>query len=222
MNVVLTNLLTKVKDPARRKFMRAHPDMFAALRESVHAHGHHLIVFHDCLHAPNDEQTSFVRVVKGGNPYFARWRHIAHWLGQVDHIDKVWCVDATDVVMLRDPFPHMRPGVLYSGADRQPTLGGDSPDHRWLYDNHPSHREWCIAHPDRPFLNPGILGGDHADVLAATTALGVGPDQEMTDMGAWQQIAHERFNGRLVTGHPVHTEYRALDHANPDAWWAHK
>lgn len=219
MNVVITNLLTKVKDPSRRRFMRAHPDMFAALRDSVEAHGQRLVVLHDCLHA---QDAGFVRMVKGGNPYFQRWRNIARWLNLATDVEQVWCVDATDVVMLHDPFPHMQPGVLYSGSDLQPTLGGDTEHHRWLYDHHPSRAQFYADHPDAPFLNPGILGGSAADVLAACRALGAESDKEMTDMGAWQQIAHDLFGDRLVTGHPVHTEYRAMDHGNPDAWWAHK
>ena len=55
MNVVVTNLLTKVKDPSRRTFMRSHPDMFAALRDSVEAHGQRLVILHDCLHVQDDE-----------------------------------------------------------------------------------------------------------------------------------------------------------------------
>src|SRR6188768_903381 len=182
MSIVFTNLLTKVKDPSRRTFMRAHPDMFAALRASVHAHGHHLFVFHDCLRCPDDDQTTFVRVLKGGNPYFARWRNIARWLHLAGDVGNVWCVDATDVVMLHDPFPHMTVGAMYSGSDLQPTLGGETAHHDWLYSNHPSRRQFYADHPDAPFLNPGILGGSSADVLAACETLGAEGDREMTDM----------------------------------------
>jgi hypothetical protein len=180
-------------------------------------------VLHDSLYLEDDEQTTFVRVRKGGNPYFQRWRNIAQWLTyHSEDIEQVWCVDATDVIMLHDPFPHMQPGKFYSGSDLRPTLGGDTPDHQWLYTHHPSRRQFYVEHPDLPFLNPGIIGGSVGDVLAVCVALGNEPDREMTDMGAWQQIAHDMFNGQMVTGHPVHTEYRALDHGNPDAWWAHK
>ncbi len=222
MNVVLTNLLCKKKDPARRTFMSSDPSMFAALRASVHAHGHKLIVFHDSLYLDDDELTTYCRVLKGGNPYFQRWRNIAKWLTYASNdAELVWCVDATDVVMLNDPFPHMQSGAFYSGSEPR-RLIGETDHHEWLFRHHPSRRQFFIDHPTLPFMNPGIIGGNVAGVLAAATALGAEPDREMTDMGAWQQICHDLFDGKVITGHPVHTEYRALDHTNREAWWAHK
>jgi hypothetical protein len=221
VNIVVTNLLNAVKDPSRRRRWQPDPALFSTLRDSVAAHGLNLIVLHDCLDAEPDAHTSYVKVLRGGNPYFQRWRNIATLLQEYDDDDLVWCVDATDVVMLHDPFPHMQPGVLYSGSEPRSVKGGTK-HHEWLYDNHPSRIEFYESHPELLFMNPGILGGSAADVLAACEALGDEPDVEMTDMGAWQQIAHELFGDRIVTGHPVHTEYRAMDHGNPEAWWAHK
>ncbi|HEY3484318.1 MAG TPA: hypothetical protein VGK49_02990 [Ilumatobacteraceae bacterium] len=222
MNLVVTNLLTAVKDPSRRRRWKNDPSLFAALRESVAAHGQRLIVLHDCLDVEPDKTTSFVRTPPGGNPYFARWRNIAMLLRRYGKVaDLVWCVDATDVVMLHDPFPHMQPGAVYSGSEPR-SVCGDTEHHEWLYTNHPSRIGFYESHPELLFMNPGILGGSAVDVLAACDALGAEPDVEMTDMGAWQQIAYDLFGDRIVTGHPVHTEYRALDHTNPEAWWAHK
>lgn len=220
MNVVVTNLLTATRDPARFTRWRPNPDHFAALHRSTARLGVHLVVLHDCLTLEGSETISFVSMGKGGNPYFARWRNIARWVETVD-VDRVWCVDATDVVMLHDPFPHMQPNAIYSGSEPRP-LAGTTEHHDWLYTNHPSRIDFYESHPELPFMNPGILGGSADDVLAACEALGAEPDVEMTDMGAWQQIAHDVFGDRIVTGHPVHTEYRAVDHTNPEAWWAHK
>jgi hypothetical protein len=222
VDITITNLLTARRDPARRKRMSSDLSMFQALRASIAAHGQRLVMLHDCLRCDDDETTSFVRVPPGGNPYFQRWRNITDYLKLAgDTIERVWCVDATDVVMLHDPFPHMIPGEFYTGSEPR-SLVGDTDHHHWLYRHHPSRQWFYDAHPELFYMNPGILGGDVGDVLTASSALGAEPDHEMTDMGAWQQICHDLFGDRVRTGHPVHTLYRALDHDNPDAWWAHK
>lgn len=219
-DVVVTCILNNTKDPQRgRRISRRHAT-FAALQQSVVERHLRLVILHDCLRHTASPTTTFVEVAKGGNPYFHRWQVIADWLETAD-VDRVWCVDATDVVMLHDPFPHMQPGVLYSGSEPR-RLGVDDEHMEWLRSGHPTYAAFCDAHPERWYMNPGILGGDTVDVLRAARMLAAyEAPTELTDMGAWQHIAY-LFDDKLVTGHPVHTEYRAYDHTNPDAWWAHK
>lgn len=219
-DVVLTCFLNNTRDPARGKKWKADVKLVDALRRSVVSRGHPLVVLHDCLTRHNAALTTFCRVVPGGNPYFHRWQVIADWLDDHDDIDRVWCVDATDVVMLNDPFPQMQRDVLYSGSEPR-RLGGSDEHNAWLRDNHPNYAAFCDAHTEQLFMNPGILGGDAELVGQVSRMLANSICGDMTDMGAWQQIAH-RFTDQLVTGYPVHTEYRAQIKVDPHAWWAHK
>lgn len=219
MDVVVTCLLTNTKDPQRGRRMSTRSHMWVELQHSVARHHVPLVMLHDCLTNTASLTTTYVRVAPGGNPYFHRWQVIADWLDTAN-VDRVWCVDATDVVMLHDPFPHMQPGVLYSGSEPR-RLGNGDEHNAWLRGNHPAYAEFCDAHPELLYMNPGILGGSATDVAWAARQLADAQvPGELTDMGAWQQIAH--MFDRLQTGHPVHTEYRAYDHTDPTAWWAHK
>lgn len=220
-DVVLTCLLTNTPDPARiGKRWQANVQLFGALRRSVLSRGIQLVVLNDCLTRPSTPLLTFQRVPLGGNPYFHRWQVIADWLDAHLDIDRVWCVDATDVIMLNDPFPTMQRGVLYSGSEPR-RLGGPDESNRWLRDNHPNFAAFCDAHPEQLFMNPGIVGGDAGLVNAAARLLADAICDDMTDMGAWQQIVH-KFADLIVTGYPIHTEYRAQVKADPLAWWAHK
>src|SRR5699024_10445488 len=105
-DVVLTCLLTSQGDPQRGKPMSADPKVFATLRKSV---GDRLVVLHTDL---DEDTVRRVRVEQCINPYFERWLQYFHWLRDHPEVGFVWCVDATDVEMLRDPFPEMQPGTL--------------------------------------------------------------------------------------------------------------
>jgi hypothetical protein len=215
MNGVVTVLLTSQPDPQRRRHLPSDVAVIDELRRSVHAHGHHLTVLHDCLDEPDDERTAFVRVEPGGNPYWYRWALIAdHLAGSDDGL--VWCVDGTDVEMLNDPFPHMVPGVLYVGSEGE-RIGGAP--FGWLRSTAPSMSAWLGAHTHEMTLNLGVVGGDRATVRALAAAL---RDAESSgdayEMGVFQRIARQ-FS--YETGPRIHTQFRAQDRSS-SAWWRHK
>lgn len=225
MNVVLTHLLTGVPDPQRGRRWKPDPGIVGALRESVERHGHQLVVLTDCLTEGSDTLgvgagwTTFVRVPPGGSPYWYRWDLSASWLGAHPDVLWAWCVDASDVEMLNDPFPHMRPGLLYAGSEER-TLG--HPGSRdWIVKGDPSVAEWVDARPGLPVLNMGTLGGHRDMVLEAAEALTARNHGQPWELGAFQQIGYEQFAGRLVTGPMVHTRFLAQEHDSL-AWWRHK
>lgn len=227
-DVVLTCLLTRQTDPQRSKPMDAKPEALAALRKSVK--GHRFIVLHTDL--PEGSLPEQVKVEQYINPYFERWLRYFHWLRDHPEVGRVWCVDGTDVTMLRDPFPEMEPGVLYVGSEPS-TLRNE-----WMLKHHPDRKinTFMREHPNLQLLNAGLLGGDRQTVMAfcqamckeffddhtewifgwETERLGVG------DMGAFQWVARNRFGDRLSYGSYVNTVFKADETNNKVSWWKHK
>ena len=221
-NVVITSLFTQHPDPQSGRHWEADVSLLTAV-DSVHRHGWHAVVISDCLDLDDTPTTTFVRVDNDiPNAYWARWRHIAAFLSQPGDWRYVWCVDATDVVMLNDPAPHMRPGPLYIGSE--PT---DGPNARnvgfwWMRHLHPDHATWIDDHADEQLLNCGIVGGDVGTIREFASAMTIGwPSADVTDMAFANRIARGAFPG-FITGPPVHTSMWSFVTADPEAWFAHK
>ncbi len=218
-DVVITWLLTGVPDPQRGTHLPSTVDTVGELRASVRGHGRHLVVLHDCLDEPDDDLTTFARVPVGSNPYFYRWRVTAWWLEAHPEVERVWCVDGTDVEMLNDPFPHMEPGRFYVGSEEKTYRHPDTGP--WLRQHCPSVVPLLDQHPDQRILNVGTFGGDRGDVLEVARALadaeGDGDDWEL---GVFQSLMLTRFPDH-VTGPPVHTRFLAGERVS-DCWWRHK
>lgn len=223
-DVVITCLLTAVPDPQRKEYLPSDVAVIDELRRSVHRHGRRLIVLHDCLDEPDDELTTFVRVPKGGNPYWHRWRVIEAYLQRhADELRFVWCVDGTDVEMLNDPFPHMEFGDIYVGSeDAQLGTPPDGGTPTWLRGHCPSFTAWFAANPDEHVLNVGTVGSScHWVMLLASLLEGREFDGDDYEMGAFNWLMRTTFASRLVTGHPVHSKFLANDRRS-SAWWRHK
>src|SRR5688572_19257957 len=114
-DLVISVYVNAAADPERNHWLSA--DAGAAtssLVHSVHANGREVVILSDCA-----EGGPFVRVEPrpDTNPYFHRWRLIRDYLALHEDIARVFCVDATDVEMLADPFPHMEPGRIYIGSE---------------------------------------------------------------------------------------------------------
>jgi hypothetical protein len=220
MDIVATVFLSVAGDP-QRPGAWYDPGFVDTLRSSIHRHGHRLTVFWDDTQFVTWDPyplEQFIAVPSGGNPYWYRWQLYADWLRTVD-CDRVWLVDATDVEMLHDPFPHMEPGALYVGSE--PTVIGGPESNRasaWLYWNHPSTVDWFTAHQDWLILNAGIVGGDRATVVPIVEAMAAAVCDDLTDMGAFNRIVRDVPH---VTGPIVHTVFRRNETDSP-AWWRHK
>jgi hypothetical protein len=214
--IVLTTLLTSTPDPQRGTRWACSPMLVESLARSVIHHGYELVVLHDESVTGVPMASSRWEMIERGhrNPYFARWEAIAGHLRGLD--GPVWCVDATDVEMLRKPSITHDLDVVFCGSE--PT----TVDCRWLVDNHPYTGWVAAAFPRTALLNAGILGG-HAETVRriALAIVGQANNQDQTDMGAFN-IALRDADLRVVTGDPVHTAFRADEREHPTAWWRHK
>src|SRR5690606_20557713 len=228
-DVVITTLFTKLKDPQRGNRMQASVSLLKALHKSLN--GRKLVVLHDELSSPELPNTEFVKVSSGLNPYFQRHLAVYQYLRAHPEIGRVWCVDGTDVEMLRDPFPEMEPGTLYVGSETS-TLRNS-----WMLRNHPDTKiqEFFKSHPNYQLLNAGLIGSDRETVMAFTHAIvkeffddqidwimgwehgraGVG------DMGFFNVVAYEKFADVLSYGSHVNFFFKQ-EAAYEISWWKHK
>jgi N-terminal domain of galactosyltransferase len=225
-NVVLTTYLAAQPDPQRGTRWTPDDSQLDELRQSVQRHGRRLVILHDCLDAADTELVTHVRVpagAPGGSPYVHRWLCYWRYLREHPEIDQVWCVDGTDVEMLRDPFPEMG-DRLYVGDEQQPLCLP------WMIYQHggsPQLLEFFSANRGTQLLNAGITGGRRETVMSfcrdvlkycAENAREVGP----MDMGPFNYVARTWYAGMITHGRQVNTVFQAYDRAGTESWWRHK
>lgn len=212
-NAVVTTLLCSAPDPQRGVHWQPDGRLLDTLAGSIT--GADLTVLHDTPLRSPVPVANYRAVPGGANPYHHRWTVIADWLATCD-AEWVWCVDATDVEMLREPWGHMEPGVIYCGSEEGATWS-----HPWMVDHHPSIR---LVAADQPLMNAGLLGGDVDTVRwfvqMIRSYLSLWGAEDLTDMAAFNRTAL-RFDD-LRTGPQVHTRFRAEERTHPTAWFRHK
>lgn len=233
-DVVITTMLTSLPDPQNGRMLSGKTNMFSGLADSIQFGK--FVVLNDCftddtkMKTGNGNDVQFVNVVNNINPYFGRWVAIYQYLRGCRNVGKVWCVDATDVVQLRDPFSELEDGVLYIGQE-QSTLAND-----WIIRNHNDAdvMDFIKENKNLTLLNPGTVGGDYAVVLEFAQAMmsywfdGYAKYQNrwkqvcgIGDMAATQKIGYEQFAGRLFYGASVNTLFKG-EKKDEYAMWKHK
>lgn len=242
MNLVMTCLFTGCVDPQRPKGsnpdweMRADVDQLMPLLLSIR--NSDVVVFHDelddddiiealgILYADPDahRHITFERwPTPTGNIYRDRWQVYRSYLKLHADARWVWCVDGTDVKMLRPPYEAMRDDRLYTCSEQGKTVTLP-----WLLNNHTSVRQWARLHPRFDLLNAGLCGGDFNTVFGFLNRLidyyfGDSDDAgDMTDMGAFNRCAWENYLSLLVYGPEVHTIFTAYEGDNGHSWWSHR
>lgn len=231
-NIVLTSYFTKHIDPQRAaKWAPDYGDV-ETLVSTVISRGNEVVILHDeGLAGPVSSQLKYVGVWTHINPYFQRWLSYHEYLvANRRKLEKVFCVDATDVEMLKNPFSHMECGVLYTG---------DEPGQiscEWMVRHHrsPILSSFFKRSGSKQLVNAGLLGGDVDIVIEFCKAMmdfyfeaesdsfhKKQPNAGMTDMGAFNYIVHTKFADRLQHGQMVNTTFKANERNNT-SWWKHK
>lgn len=212
-DVVLTCLFTSQPDPQRGKRMTPDPALSDGLLKSL---THESVVLCDFA----TDRSNFERVKTCESPYLQRWISYRQWLIAHPEVRYVWCVDATDVECLRDPFIDMQPGVLYCGWEN--TVIGCS----WMLDNHAASRPWIEANRSEPLLNAGVVGADRDTMLTFISRLLRvwaeaklnGSHDKAGDMAYFNRAA---YSMSPVFGPQITTLFKAEER---NAWslWKHK
>jgi hypothetical protein len=230
-DILLTSYFTGVPDTQRAGKWQASMDELQPLIQSLK--GFKLVVLHDCFDGlqmyPNVE---FVKVDTSVNPYFQRWISYRQYLQtNKDSIANVFCIDATDVELLKDPFQSLTPDRLYLG-DEVEVLGC-----QWMLNHHknPALLEFFKMNANMQLLNAGIAGGSidilldfihkvidyYFSVKTDSTLRGIS-DCGDTDMGAFNYVARTYFNDKIIHGSQINTRFKADEKTHPIAWFKHK
>lgn len=211
MNKVVACYFNSRPDPQRGYRWPADPAELKPLIDSV-PHDE-LVILHDCF---DDLPVENHRVECAQSPPIQRWHAFNTYLTAHPNIGFGWLVDSTDVVRLRDPWPHMRGGTLYCGWEPRP-VGCD-----WIREHASTYSEWVDTNYQRMLLNPGVLGGDHNTLLWLTCRMKSTSmlDDPLGEMAAFNMFAYD--HPHMVTGPFVAAVFDAWLRCDPNALWAHK
>lgn len=232
-NVVLTCYFTGQKDWQRDKHWEADYSALIPLINSIDD-GVEIVIFHDCFNEVVDARN--IKHIKvppiSHSASFNRWIHYADYLKAHPEIERVWCCDSTDVVMVNNPFPHMNPDAIYSGDEC--TVVGNA----WMRSNHsdPTMRGFIEAHNSLKLLNAGLLGGTRQKVIEvvdkivsfyferlqekATASYAV---NMYSDMGVYNHTLRTNYPRHIIHGRQVCTGFKRYEDTNGCiSWWKHK
>lgn len=228
-NIILTCLFSNINDPQRANPMSADKDILKPLIESMKGQDIVILNDFDSSISGNVEYLKVETFVK--NVYFQRWiSYYRYLLKRRNEIEKVFITDGSDVVMLRNPFEHLKENILYVGDEPEIT-GCD-----WMVKHHPHEllQQFIKGNTD-VLLNAGLCGGyidiviefinkflgfyykSITDSFSYKDKAGCGDP----DMGLFNYIARTHFNDRLVHGTQVNTVFKA-EKANNVSWFKHK
>lgn len=166
MNIIITTVLTGVLDPQRKRKWKVDHSIYQKLYDSCKRLKIHLVVLSDKLSEKEEEYLSVVRTESKINPYFQRWKSINQFLSGKD-FEKVYCVDATNVEVLNNPFDIITDMNVVVGCEE----GKLSCD--WILTKHKNLniKKFIQANYGLQLLNAGIIGSDINKILMFSYAL---------------------------------------------------
>lgn len=221
-DIVITTLFTGVEDPQRGEKWEASYELIRELHESCQSHGVELVLLTDDEFTyPDIDVVLFDKA--DTNPYFQRWISISDFLDGTRDIDRAWCVDATDVELLRNPWENMTGGTLHTGYEPSKV------NNRWLSQHHGLSAFSALfnKYGRQQLLNAGIVGGEASlvqqfaqDIVDLYEANG--RNLGLTDMAAFNDIAYRKYSHLLNFGSHICTEFKKYDKGNKVAIWRHK
>jgi hypothetical protein len=210
-NIILTNYLCDLKDPQNNEeWTKDNQErILKPLLDSAKKQDCEVVV----LEETGDDD----------NPYFQRWINIEKYLEKNTDIEKVFCVDASDILVLKNPFETLINGIVYIGTqnDKVGTL--------WLIYNHNSYPEvdFINLYRDYKLLNAGILGGYRETVLEYVKEINKirretkEAKRSLTDMAIFNLVGWTKFKSRIVIGKNVNTDFGQFE-VNDVSWFKHK
>lgn len=217
MNVILTAYFNSQVDPQRGLKWSGDDSELQALKNSV---TFPLVIFTDCLDKKNTKKIKNIPHNCKRSPYFERWFAYYSYLSDNEDIEKVFCVDATDVKMVQNPFKHMT-DRLYVGDEDQ-YLGTE-----WMLNNHPEPflKDFLRANRRKKLLNGGLVGGDRQTMLSFLESFIDYTirykDLGITDMGLLNYLFYTKFKGKVTHGFPINSEFKKYE-TRSDVWFLHK
>lgn len=216
MNVVLACYFNSQVDNQRGIYWNGDESELATLRESVKRNKQKLIIFSDCF-----EGKDIISHYPSRSPYIERWIVYRDYLVENKNIHKVYCVDATDTEMLKNPFIDMEEGRVYIGDENQ-KIGTP-----WMLENHPEPFmvDFFRGKAHR-MLNVGILGGYRETLVNLFDTFSSYAERYSdignTEMGLFNYLLYTKYKGVVTHGSPINTVFKAFDYDNKECLWRHK
>ena len=220
-NAVITNFLSGTPDPQSGLKYSFESHLISELVQSCQ--NQLLIVLSDCIELKSTNTLWYVQAKSEDNPYFQRWVNIRDYLIKSNH-NFIFCVDATDVEMVNNPFYELQEGKIYVGDENQ-VVGC-----KWIIDNHKidneDYREFMRKHSKSILLNAGVIGGDRETMLNFLDKLidlyhKTKEDYQMTDMALFNFVLYTYFSDKIEHGRKVTNVFKSYT-KNEKSWWKHK
>jgi glycosyltransferase involved in cell wall biosynthesis len=219
-NAILTCFFNGVTDPQRGNKWVADIEPLKPLIKSLK--GTKLIVFHDCLDVEDTESVQYIKVSTSLSPYFQRWITYREWILQnKDEYNSVFCVDATDVEVLREPLWDELGENIWVG-DEDELVGC-----QWMRNHNKGEalKKFVEENKNKQLLNAGILGGK-VEIVSEFIRQMIDfmhyEDAGQIDMGLLNYIAYNNWNDKIRTGRQVCTIFKKNEINNQVAWFKHK
>jgi glycosyltransferase involved in cell wall biosynthesis len=213
-DVVIACYFANVMDVQRGKAWLPDQRAIRKLQASVEAQGLEFVLIHNCFDLPN-------RVDISSSPYFERWLKEWQYLRNRKDIVNVFVVDATDVDMINNPFPHIERGKLYVGDEPGNTVAIP-----WMLTRHqePNVNAWLRENSTLPLLNCGVVGGRRQLVMDLCRDMYLYHfeyPQDQTEMGIFNRLMYTRYDGVIEYGRHVTSLFKKFEE-RPTSWWRHK
>lgn len=202
------------------------------------------IIFHNnfseatCLKYQHS-QLHFIRVKHDDatfSPNVYRYIVYREYLKQyAPKISHLFVTDATDVVMLKNPFED-----AFFNLNHEALFCGDEPsilDNDWMHHHSQTLRHKIDGYADyeaqfknEHLLNCGIIGGNVLIMNGFIEKLAAiheqfnrnNTSQYTGDMGAFNYLMRTVFNDYLLHGAPVNTVFKQYEKERTDCWFSHK
>lgn len=213
-DIVIACYFAGVVDVQRRVKWDAEMSNISKLRESVEAQGIEFVLIHNCFDLPNKVEIST-------SPYFERWLKEWQYLRDRRDISNVFLVDATDVDLVNNPFPHIQDGVLYVGDEPGNTLNNP-----WMLARHRETRvnRFLRLNAGLPLLNCGVVGGNRQLVMELCRDIylyHIENPQDQTEMGIFNVLLHSKYSEISESGRHVTSLFKKFERRT-SAWFRHK
>lgn len=220
-NVIITTYLAGILDSQRGKPWEANIEELSPLISSVKETK--LIVLHNCLDLPNTPKVEFVRVSTSVNPYIQRWISIREFLVKNRHLyDNVFCVDATDVEILREPdWSQVHRGLFVGDEDQ--VIGCE-----WMIKQHQNAtlQNFFQEFANHQLLNCGVVGASVETIIELTRQMidfcSLENGISLMDMGVLNYIVYTNWREKVRTGRQITTLFKGFEKNNKVSWFRHK
>jgi hypothetical protein len=152
--------------------------------------------------------------------------------------DRIFVTDCNDVIVRNNPFSIVEPDKIYIGVEHGDKKKGlnDIIKNSW----------WCrgvysYAYPDFPYwerkvLNCGIVGGEYDMFMGQVSRMSseiirIDPDPKecakrripfTVDMAVLSFVGYTNFDGKIVSGAPLHSRYKLYEEKRDDVCLIHK